>query len=46
VTPVDLKTLACRGFHTHEGAPGFRFCPHGLQVIFDNRVASGEAAIA
>src|SRR5437667_8066495 len=28
VTPVDLKTLARCRLHAHEGAPGFRFCPH------------------
>src|SRR5438093_2878807 len=38
VTPVDLKTLARRRLHAHEGAPGFRLCSHCLQVIFDNGV--------
>ena len=46
VTPVDLKPLARRRLHAHEGAPCFRFCSHGLQVIFDNRVAAGESTIA
>src|SRR5437667_12640792 len=46
VTPVDLKTLARRRLHAHEGATGFRFCPHRLQVIFDNRVAARESTIA
>jgi len=46
VTPVDFKTLARRGFHANEGAPGFRLRAHGLKVILDNRVASSEASIA
>lgn len=46
VTPVDLKTLARCRLHAYEGAPGFRFAPHRLQVIFDNRVAARESPIA
>src|SRR5437773_2057186 len=46
VTPVDLKAFSRCGLHANEGAPGFRLRPHGLQVIFDNRVASSEALIA
>ena len=46
VSPIDLKTLARNGFHTHKGTPDFGFGPHGVQMIFDNRVASGETSIA
>src|SRR5436309_11664567 len=46
VTPVDFKALTCCGFHANEGAPGFCLRPHGLQVVFNNRVASSETLIA